>query len=426
MTPGPSRWTERDVRDLLDRERFGYQRVELPYGLHTGGDDRSATARAIFPDDMTGKTVLDVGSSNGYFCFEALRRGARSAVGLEVNPDVVRKARLLADCLGAPAEFRVGDVERDRIDGRFDYVVCLNVLHHVKDPIHVLDHLAAATRERLILEVATFGRRDRRKLGMSRLVSVLLRRLPVLYVDTTGRGKHGQTFFFAPGAIRNLLTEHRKMFARVDVRPSEHKDRFLAVAHRRRIGRLVIVAGPTSAGKSTLIERLLAGAWPELAARLDLGDPRSWRLARTGGLGALAEPRIDRLLFEYDIVHPHVKSAQTYDRHEPLDIVECAEDTTVLTVWTPPAVLSTQLERGEIQPRTRRGVYRGSHRRLRVRSLYRDPRQVLRFYEDWLAFCERKGCRRLMVSAHDGIDITSVEAWRARVAAAPPTAPGPA
>ena len=74
------RWSEEDIRKLIAREDFRYQKIELPYGMSTGGKDRSATAKAIFPDDLTGKTVLDVGCRYGYFCFEALKRGASRAV----------------------------------------------------------------------------------------------------------------------------------------------------------------------------------------------------------------------------------------------------------------------------------------------------------------------------------------------------------
>ena len=54
-----STWSERRIRDLLAAEDFAYQNIDLPHGLTTGGVDRSRTARAILPDDLTGKTVLE-------------------------------------------------------------------------------------------------------------------------------------------------------------------------------------------------------------------------------------------------------------------------------------------------------------------------------------------------------------------------------
>ena len=73
--PAP-RWTREQVEELLATETFRYHRIDLGYGLATEGRDRSNTARQIFPDDLTGKSVLDLGCSEGALCFEAARRGA--------------------------------------------------------------------------------------------------------------------------------------------------------------------------------------------------------------------------------------------------------------------------------------------------------------------------------------------------------------
>ena len=64
----PPPWTRDRILALLENESFGYQSVPLPFGLKTGGVDRSATAEIIFPRDLTGKTVIDLGCSYGFFC----------------------------------------------------------------------------------------------------------------------------------------------------------------------------------------------------------------------------------------------------------------------------------------------------------------------------------------------------------------------
>ena len=142
-------WTKEQVEDLLRKEQFRYQRIELPYGLATSGQDRSSTAIRIFPDSLAGKSVLDLGCSSGYFCFEAAKRGAIRVLGIDVEPDVIRKNRLLADCLGLNVEFQVHDIEATLPDEQFDYVLCLNVLHHLVNPLSVLDNLVMVTCEYL-------------------------------------------------------------------------------------------------------------------------------------------------------------------------------------------------------------------------------------------------------------------------------------
>lgn len=65
---------------LADVDRYQwYHTVDLGNGLVTPGvyDYRETMSAFGFPDDMSGMTVLDVGSATGFFAFEFERRGAR-------------------------------------------------------------------------------------------------------------------------------------------------------------------------------------------------------------------------------------------------------------------------------------------------------------------------------------------------------------
>ena len=134
-------WSKEQVAAMLREESFGYQKVALPYGLETGGDDRTPTAEHIFAEDMTGKSVFDLGCLNGFFCFYAEDRGADRMLGVDVEPELVRKSRLLAAIRNSRAEFDCMNIEVDPMPGTFDTVLCLNVLHHTRNPLSVLDKL---------------------------------------------------------------------------------------------------------------------------------------------------------------------------------------------------------------------------------------------------------------------------------------------
>jgi 2-polyprenyl-3-methyl-5-hydroxy-6-metoxy-1,4-benzoquinol methylase len=232
-TATASRWTREQVAAMLAADDFSYQRIELPHGFATGGrHDRSSTARRIFPDDLRGKSILDVGCRLGYFCFEALQRGAERVLGIDVDPEHVRKARLLADCLGFDARFEARDVEREPVSEKFDYVLCLNVLHHLANPIGALGQLAEITRERLVLEVAALRRSDRAKAGLSPIYGRLLERLPVIVVSPPTSDLDAQKFFVSPTAVENLLRHPRHGFTRVWRERSRHKGRFIAIAEK--------------------------------------------------------------------------------------------------------------------------------------------------------------------------------------------------
>jgi SAM-dependent methyltransferase len=65
---------------LNDSERYyWYHTLDLGDGLITPGlyDYRETLGAFGFPEDMSGLTVLDVGSATGFFAFEFERRGAR-------------------------------------------------------------------------------------------------------------------------------------------------------------------------------------------------------------------------------------------------------------------------------------------------------------------------------------------------------------
>src|SRR5271156_6355850 len=58
---------------------YWYHTIDLGDGLITPGlyDYRDTIGAFGFPENMTGMTVLDVGSASGFFAFEFERRGAR-------------------------------------------------------------------------------------------------------------------------------------------------------------------------------------------------------------------------------------------------------------------------------------------------------------------------------------------------------------
>jgi 2-polyprenyl-3-methyl-5-hydroxy-6-metoxy-1,4-benzoquinol methylase len=408
-------WTEEQVRDLLKREKFAYQNIALPYGLSTGGDDRSATARAIFPDDMTGKSVLDIGSKYGFFCFEALRRGASRAVGVDVDADSLRKSRLLADCLGAKnACFEFVDIESDVIRDSFDYVLCLNVLHHLKNPISTLDTLIGLCRERLILEIAALGRHDAAKLGLSFLGRYFLNRAPIIYVNESAtHGKRSsQNFFITARAIENLLTYQRGSFARVETLPTGHKGRYISIAHKRHFGRLIVVAGPTSSGKSTLIEKLRRGELPEVARRLRIDDPAGWATPLANRLHEPGPAHFEKALYHYDFLRPYLRGARIHSRDEGLDVLDLADDLTFLTIWCRPELLGERLERRSIAPKTgARGDFRGRKRHLAIREDYRDPKRVRDHYRRWFDFTSSKKGEHLVVAPEQDYALYSIDEW---------------
>ncbi len=99
------------------------------------------------PADLTGKRVLDVGTWDGWFAFELAKRGAHVlAIDTWDNPRF-REMRRLLD-LEPLVDYRlmnVYDVTPEAL-GRFDIVMFMGVLYHLKHPLLGLERVCSVTR----------------------------------------------------------------------------------------------------------------------------------------------------------------------------------------------------------------------------------------------------------------------------------------
>jgi SAM-dependent methyltransferase len=118
-------------------------------------------------------TVLDLGCNEGWFAQRALEWGAARAVGVDVREVNVRRARLVRDHLGIPAErlelVRAGvhDLDVERL-GRFDVVLVLGLIYHLEDPVGALRIARAAARGTVVVESQLTAHRDPIRLGWGR------------------------------------------------------------------------------------------------------------------------------------------------------------------------------------------------------------------------------------------------------------------
>ena len=98
-------------------------------------------AHAI-PADLTGRSVLDIGCNAGFYSMEMKRRGAARGVGIDSEDRSREQARFAAGVNGLDIEFRklsVYDVAE--LGERFDFVIFMGVLYHLRHPLLALDLL---------------------------------------------------------------------------------------------------------------------------------------------------------------------------------------------------------------------------------------------------------------------------------------------
>lgn len=152
-----------DLRRRAEEIRW-FHSIELAPGVVTRGldDTRKRVDVLQLPGDLSGRSVLDVGAWDGFFSFEAERRGATRVVAADhfawhgenwstkEGFELARSAR----------RSRVEDVDVDVLDldparlGRFDLVLFLGVLYHMRHPLLALEKVASVTGGQLIVETA--------------------------------------------------------------------------------------------------------------------------------------------------------------------------------------------------------------------------------------------------------------------------------
>ena len=92
------------------------------------------------PADLSGKTVLDIGCNAGFYSIEMKRRGAERVVGIDFDDAYLAQARFAAEVCEADIELRrlsVYDVAK--LEERFDVVLFMGVLYHLRHPLLALD-----------------------------------------------------------------------------------------------------------------------------------------------------------------------------------------------------------------------------------------------------------------------------------------------
>ena len=98
-------------------------------------------AHAI-PENLQGKTVLDIGCNAGFYSIEMKRRGAARVVGVDSDERYLEQARFAAKVLGADIEFKNLSVyDLASLGEKFDIVIFMGVLYHLRHPLLALDLL---------------------------------------------------------------------------------------------------------------------------------------------------------------------------------------------------------------------------------------------------------------------------------------------
>lgn len=162
-----------DKETLLNRVNsfpYWYHKIELPYEIITPGLSPINADSYLIPENLQGKRVLDVGAWDGFWTFEALKRGAEQVVAIDDFSDFLgfldNSARKTWETFDFCKEiFEYTDTQCQRIEmsvydvtpenlGFFDIIFFFGTIYHLRHPLLALDKLSAVCKKEIYVESA--------------------------------------------------------------------------------------------------------------------------------------------------------------------------------------------------------------------------------------------------------------------------------
>jgi tRNA (mo5U34)-methyltransferase len=140
-----------------------YHDVEMAPGVSTYPVSKQYVANRwrfmepFVPHTLEGKSVLDIGCNGGFFSFQMKKRNAARVVGIDIMPHCLAQARFLSHWLELPLELREAGAYDVEALGRFDHVVFIGVLYHLRHPLYALEKVASICDHTLYLQSPLAG-----------------------------------------------------------------------------------------------------------------------------------------------------------------------------------------------------------------------------------------------------------------------------
>ncbi|HON55857.1 MAG TPA: DUF1698 domain-containing protein [bacterium] len=180
--PPKSLISKEEVIRLVNSVPFWWHKIEVGYGLltpgHQGGiNNKLATYETLqrikMPKDLSGKKVLDIGTWDGYFSFEAEKRGAKEILAIDNHYRLEKNIgssgfEIAKKILASKVKYKildVYDISPEKI-GYFDVVLFLGVLYHLKHPLLALEMISNITNNLMILETYYVNKYEKDMIGI--------------------------------------------------------------------------------------------------------------------------------------------------------------------------------------------------------------------------------------------------------------------
>ncbi|MHB8148049.1 MAG: class I SAM-dependent methyltransferase [Vulcanimicrobiaceae bacterium] len=165
-----------DFRSFIERQvaaqPYFFHKMHLWDDFYTPGwsdVEREKLPYYGLPERMDGMRVLDIGCAEGFFSFEAERRGAAQVVAIDSFEGSIERFNLVRLALGSKVNAYLCNVYdlSPKTFGTFDLVMFFGVLYHVKHPWYALEKISAVCSGALLLQTLVTEEPAYRDLSLS-------------------------------------------------------------------------------------------------------------------------------------------------------------------------------------------------------------------------------------------------------------------
>lgn len=153
------------------------------------------------PEDLSGKSVIDVGCNAGFYAIAAKRRGASRVLGVDAQRQLINQALFVRRVLGLDIEYRrmsVYDLSRRSV-GQFDVTLALGLIYHCKHLMLALEKLFEITNDILIIETAMLPEERTPESFVDNVAGPSVTLHPLVFVENSADTKEPVFNWFLPG-----------------------------------------------------------------------------------------------------------------------------------------------------------------------------------------------------------------------------------
>ena len=157
-------FSEDEIKKRINHSNYWFHSIKLGSKVTTPGIYFQANWDRILktiPNDLSGKTVLDVGARTGGYAFECEKRGAKEILAIDnwqnQGPDGSRDKpfQICKEILDSKVEMMELDFfDIESLNRKFDIILFLGVIYHLMDPLLAIKKIYNVCNELAILEGA--------------------------------------------------------------------------------------------------------------------------------------------------------------------------------------------------------------------------------------------------------------------------------